>query len=113
MRRFRGRFMMAAIALAWAWAAHAEESAPIATPHATVTLVSETAAVEPGKPFRLGLRFKLAKGWHIYWTNPGAAGEPPQLDLGSAGRRQSVGHCLADAGARAAKRRGDELCLSR
>ncbi len=39
------------------------------------------AAVEPGKPFRLGLHFKLAKGWHIYWKNPGAAGEPPQLDL--------------------------------
>ncbi len=46
-----------------------------------MTLASETAAVEPGKPFRLGLHFKLAKGWHIYWTNPGAAGEPPELDL--------------------------------
>ena len=53
----------------------------VTTPHATVTLASETAAVEPGKPFRLGLHFKLAKGWHIYWTNPGAAGEPPELDL--------------------------------
>ena len=78
---FSGRHMTAAIVVAWASAAHAEESEPIATPHATVTLVSETAAVEPGKPFRLGLRFKLAKGWHIYWTNPGAAGEPPRLDL--------------------------------
>ena len=46
-----------------------------------MTLASEMAAVEPGKPFRLGLHFKLAKGWHIYWKNPGAAGEPPQLDL--------------------------------
>ena len=56
-----------------------------------MTLVSETAAVEPGKPFRLGMRFKLAKGWHIYWTNPGAAGEPPRARPRSAGRRQSLG----------------------
>jgi DsbC/DsbD-like thiol-disulfide interchange protein len=62
-------------------AAHALESATITTPHAAVALASDVAAVEPGKPFRLGLHFKLAKGWHIYWINPGAAGEPPQLDL--------------------------------
>ena len=75
------RFLTAAIAFGWACAAQAQESAPITTPHATVTLVSETAAVEADKPFRLGLHFRLAKGWHIYWTNPGAAGEPPELDL--------------------------------
>jgi thiol:disulfide interchange protein/DsbC/DsbD-like thiol-disulfide interchange protein len=62
-------------------AALALESAPVKTPHAEVTLVSEVSAVEPGKPFRLGLRFVLAKGWHIYWVNPGEAGEPPHLDL--------------------------------
>jgi thiol:disulfide interchange protein/DsbC/DsbD-like thiol-disulfide interchange protein len=62
-------------------AAHALESAPITTPHAAVALASDVAAVEPGKPFRVGLHFKIAKGWHIYWINPGAAGEPPQLDL--------------------------------
>jgi thiol:disulfide interchange protein/DsbC/DsbD-like thiol-disulfide interchange protein len=66
--------------LAVPWA-HALESAPVKTPHAQVTLVSEVDAVEPGKPFRLGLRFQLAKGWHIYWVNPGDAGEPPHLDL--------------------------------
>ncbi len=81
MSRSLGWRWTAAIAVGWAFAAQAQESAPITTPHATVTLVSETAAVAPGSPFRLGLHFKLAKGWHIYWTNPGAAGEPPQLDL--------------------------------
>lgn len=69
------------IAVGWVSAAQAQQSAPITTPHAAVTLVSETVAVEPGRAFRLGLHFKLAKGWHIYWINPGAAGEPPQLDL--------------------------------
>jgi thiol:disulfide interchange protein/DsbC/DsbD-like thiol-disulfide interchange protein len=73
--------LAATAAFVWASAAQAQESAAVTTPHATVTLASETTAVEPGKPFRLGLHFKLAKGWHIYWTNPGAAGEPPELDL--------------------------------
>ena len=61
--------------------ADALESSAIKTPHAEVTLISETNAVEPGRPFRLGLRFKLAKGWHIYWVNPGEAGEAPRLEL--------------------------------
>jgi thiol:disulfide interchange protein DsbD len=26
-----------------------------------------------------GLYFKLEPGWHIYWTNPGDAGEPPHI----------------------------------
>ncbi|HTV33934.1 MAG TPA: protein-disulfide reductase DsbD domain-containing protein [Methylocella sp.] len=61
--------------------AQALESAPVTTPHATVTLVSNVDGFEPGQAFRLGLRFKMAKGWHIYWRNPGEAGEPPHLDL--------------------------------
>jgi thiol:disulfide interchange protein/DsbC/DsbD-like thiol-disulfide interchange protein len=61
--------------------AQALESAPIVTPHAKVTLVSRVDAVDSSKPFRLGLHFKLAKGWHIYWSNPGVAGEPPTLEL--------------------------------
>ena len=78
---FSGRHMTAAIVVAWASAAHAEESKPIATPHAEVWLASEVDAFEPGKPFRLGLHFKLAKGWHIYWSNPGSAGQPPEVDF--------------------------------
>ena len=69
------------LALLGAPVAHALESPPVKTPHAEVTLVSETSAVAPGSSFRLGLRFRLAKGWHIYWINPGDAGEPPHLDL--------------------------------
>lgn len=67
--------------LATASLAHALESAPVVTPHATVTLVSESDTIDPAKPFRLGLHFKLAKDWHIYWSNPGVAGEPPTIDL--------------------------------
>ncbi len=71
-----------ALFLCGAQAALALESTKVTTPHAQVTLVSEVDAVQPGKAFRLGLHFALAKGWHIYWVNPGEAGEPPRLDLG-------------------------------
>ncbi|WP_341678796.1 protein-disulfide reductase DsbD domain-containing protein [Niveibacterium sp. SC-1] len=60
--------------------AQALESAPVTSPHATVSLVSESDRFEADKPIRLGLRFVLAKGWHVYWRNPGDAGQPPQID---------------------------------
>jgi thiol:disulfide interchange protein DsbD len=28
----------------------------------------------------LGLHFRLEKGWHIYWINPGDSGETPRLE---------------------------------
>src|SRR5208283_6238958 len=42
---------------------------------------SDTDAVSPGTPFQIGLRFRLAPGWHTYWRNPGDAGVAPELDL--------------------------------
>jgi thiol:disulfide interchange protein DsbD len=74
-------FAFFAFCLCSAASASALESAPFTTPHARVSLVSEIDGFDPGKAFRLGLRFQMAKGWHIYWLNPGDAGEPPQLDL--------------------------------
>ena len=59
----------------------AVESAPVRSPRATVTLVSDVAAIAPGQPFRVALRQKMAPGWHTYWRNPGDAGQPPELRL--------------------------------
>jgi thiol:disulfide interchange protein DsbD len=61
--------------------ARALESAPAISTRATVSLVSDTDAVSPGTPFRIGLRIRLAPGWHTYWRNPGDAGVAPELDL--------------------------------
>lgn len=41
-------------------------------------LVADTAAVVPGKSFRLGLHLKIAPGWHVYWQNPGDSGIPTE-----------------------------------
>ena len=51
------------------------------SPRATATLVADQQAVAPGEAFRLGLRLRLAPGWHTYWRNPGDAGAPPELLL--------------------------------
>lgn len=61
--------------------AGAIESTPVTSPRATVSLVSDTDAVAPGKPFRVGLHVRLAPGWHTYWQNPGDAGVPAELEL--------------------------------
>ncbi len=61
--------------------ARAAESAAVSSSHASVTLVSDTDAAQAGRPMHLGLRFRLAPGWHIYWQNPGDAGAAPELAL--------------------------------
>jgi thiol:disulfide interchange protein/DsbC/DsbD-like thiol-disulfide interchange protein len=61
--------------------ARALESAPAATSRDTVTLVTDTDAAAPGTPFRVGLHFRLAPGWHTYWRNPGDAGVAPEFSL--------------------------------
>ncbi len=50
-----------------------------AQPHGTVELVTDQTSLQPARPFQLGLHFKLEKGWHVYWTNPGDSGEPPRV----------------------------------
>jgi thiol:disulfide interchange protein DsbD len=47
--------------------------------HGTLDLVSENGWMSPGENFTLGLHFKMDPGWHIYWQNPGDAGEPPRV----------------------------------
>jgi thiol:disulfide interchange protein/DsbC/DsbD-like thiol-disulfide interchange protein len=61
--------------------AEALETAPVASPQATVTVVSGVEAVAAGEPFRIALRQRLAPGWHTYWSNPGDAGAPPEMTL--------------------------------
>ena len=44
-----------------------------------VTLVAERESIAPGHESWVGIRFQLAKGWHIYWINPGDSGDPPRV----------------------------------
>jgi DsbC/DsbD-like thiol-disulfide interchange protein len=47
----------------------------------TARLVADTAAVEPGSTFLLGVHFEIEDGWHIYWRNPGGAGLATAVDF--------------------------------
>ncbi len=73
-------WLLAAL-LVWAAGARAAESAAVASARVTATLVSDTDAPVPGRAFRLGLRLRMAPGWHTYWSNPGDAGVAPVLSL--------------------------------
>jgi len=50
------------------------------SPHSEATLVSEQTAITPGEPFTVALRLDMEEGWHSYWKNPGASGEPTSID---------------------------------
>lgn len=41
-------------------------SSGAATPYVSVSIVADTASIEPGKPFRLGLLYRIDQHWHIY-----------------------------------------------
>jgi len=43
------------------------------------TLLADTTAVAPGKPFTAGLLLRMAPGWHTYWKFSGDAGLPTEI----------------------------------
>src|SRR3977135_1362702 len=45
------------------------------TDYSQPELLSSVKTYEPGKPFLVGIRFKIKDGWHVYWHNPGDSGQ--------------------------------------
>lgn len=43
-------------------------------PRVEAALLTDVSQVKPGDSFRVGVRFRLDPGWHIYWKNPGDSG---------------------------------------
>ncbi len=62
---------------------HAAVAAPaevVRTDHVESELVAEVAAIEPGRPFTVGLRMRMDEHWHTYWVNPGDSGLGTTID---------------------------------
>jgi suppressor for copper-sensitivity B len=59
-------------------------SAWVTTRMADIRLVSAAAGAGSAASVPLGLQFKLAEGWKIYWRSPGDAGFPPDLEVKTA-----------------------------
>ena len=47
---------------------------------ATPSLVADTTAITPGKPFTAGVRLKMLPGWHVYHEFSGDSGAPPRIN---------------------------------
>jgi DsbC/DsbD-like thiol-disulfide interchange protein/alkyl hydroperoxide reductase subunit AhpC len=56
--------------------ASAADLAPV-----TARLVADTEAIEPGKPFHVGLLLDIQPGCHVYWKNPGDSGMPTSVNF--------------------------------
>ena len=69
----------ATIGWALAAAAIAAPSHAAGSRNVQASLVSERVSIEPGQPLALGLRLKMADGWHTYWKNPADSGLPTKL----------------------------------
>ena len=46
-----------------------------------IDAVFPTAKIAPGRTELLGVRFRIAPKWHIYWRNPGESGSEPRITL--------------------------------
>ena len=76
--RFAFRWILLALLLAAGLPARAASSS-VDADHVRVQLVVPVADANQGNVREIGLYFKLEPGWHIYWKNPGDAGEPPHI----------------------------------
>jgi thiol:disulfide interchange protein DsbD len=47
----------------------------------TAQMLADTTAIEPGKPFTVGVKLKMAPDWHVYWINCGDTGIPTKTTL--------------------------------
>ncbi len=73
------RFIFALLALLAAGLPAQAASSSADADHVHVQLVFPGGSLYPGVSSDSGLYFKLEPGWHIYWKNPGDAGEPPHI----------------------------------
>lgn len=58
--------------------------------NAAVRLVSASETAGAGEAVSLGLEFRLADGWKIYWRSPGDAGYPPSIDWAGSDNLESA-----------------------
>lgn len=66
-----GLFLSAFLSLAPAWGQNVS--------HLNVELMSEQTSIQPGGSVTVGFHFRIQRGWHIYWQNPGDSGQAPSV----------------------------------
>ncbi len=72
---FAGMLLMTAVAWANVPPSAVGTGAPDeGDPRVEAALLVDATQVKPGDTFRVGVRFRMDPGWHIYWKNPGDSG---------------------------------------
>jgi len=68
----------------WALGAEAPAAGGASDPASIVvpTLLADKTAIAPNSTITLGVLYKVAPGWHIYWKNPGASGLATKVEWG-------------------------------
>ncbi|WP_040570785.1 protein-disulfide reductase DsbD family protein [Methyloversatilis thermotolerans] len=75
------RWLLTVAMLSMSAFVHAAQSDAVRSPRAEVRLVSAQDAAAPAATLGLALHFRLQPGWHIYWMNPGDAGQAPRIEV--------------------------------
>ena len=58
-----------------------DEDEPDASELVAIELIADRDAVAPGETFRVGVLFRMAPHWHVYWINPGDSGLETEVGL--------------------------------
>ncbi len=73
------RLLFAGLLAFGSCALNAQATSVTNQPHISVELISQTSTLQAGQPVTLGFHFKIARGWHLYWSNPGDSGLAPEF----------------------------------
>ena len=76
LNRFLIRFLLACSLLALNFHTARAQRGPDGKQITEQVLLADTTAVEAGKPFHVGVHFKIAPRWHTYWQFGGAPSFP-------------------------------------
>src|ERR1700761_1328202 len=82
--RLRLALMLLLVMTVAAFSTRGQAQTSVTAPHLKVSLVADRGSVSPQAshtdvPPHVGLLFDLEPGWHVYWTNAGDSGEPPEV----------------------------------
>jgi thiol:disulfide interchange protein DsbD len=76
------RRLLLLLAMAWLVVplAPAQDFPGLKPSELTPSLVADTTALAAGQPFTIGVRLKMAPGWHTYWQFAGDSGAPLRVE---------------------------------
>ena len=76
LNRFLSRVLLACLLSAFLFTQARAQKGPDGKEITEQSLLADTTAVEAGKPFHVGVHFKIAPHWHTYWQFGGAPSFP-------------------------------------